>query len=102
MVSNLVPPTDIINQVDYFIYNHENKLFVNDYENPNFVDLWKKYEDLEIHEISKELQKHGLSVLSNLFNSLDFPKSVGFTHFQRIEVDDLYCDSGYEFIDQYS
>jgi hypothetical protein len=34
----------------------------------------------------------------NLFNSLDLCKSLGFTHFQRVEVDDLYSNKGYEYI----
>jgi len=98
LVSNTVPPEDVTKSVDYFLYNHENKLFNKKYENLGHVDLWKRYENLEIHEVSEELQKHGLSVLCNLFNSLDFAKSLGYTHFQRIEVDDLYHDEGYKFM----
>jgi hypothetical protein len=36
----------------------------------------------------------------NLFNSLNLSKSLGFTHFQRIEVDALLSDNGYEYIDK--
>lgn len=98
LVSNTVPPEDIIKSVDYFLYNHENKLFTESYENLNKVNLWKAYDNIIINEITEELQKHGLSVLCNLFNSLDLAKSLGFTHFQRIEVDDLYSETGYEFM----
>jgi hypothetical protein len=36
--------------------------------------------------------------MCNLFNALDLSKSLGYTHFQRIEVDDLFNDDGYEFM----
>lgn len=98
LVSNTVPPEDVIKSVDYFLYNHENKLFSQNFEDVNYCDLWKAFPNIVIHEISEEFQKHGLSVLSNLFNCLDLAKSLGFTHFQRIEVDDLYSQEGYEFM----
>jgi len=98
LISNTVPSKEIISLVDYFIYNHENKLFNYNYEDIKYVDLWKSFPEMVIHEITEEFQKHGLSVLCNLFNGLDFSKSLGFTHFQRIEVDDLYTDESYEFM----
>ena len=67
LVSNTVPPNDVINLVDYFLYNHENKLFSQNFDDINYCDLWKAYPQIVIHEISEEFQKHGLSVLSNLF-----------------------------------
>jgi hypothetical protein len=84
--------------VDYFLYNHENKLFSESYESSNKVNLWKSYDNIVINEITEELQRHGLSVLCNLFNCLDLAKSLGFTHFQRVEVDDLYSEKGHEHI----
>ena len=96
LVSNTVPPSDVIESVEYFFYNHENKLFSQNFNDISYCDLWKSYPQLTIHEISEEFQKHGLSVLSNLFNCLDLAKSLGFTHFQRVEVDDLYSEKGYE------
>lgn len=98
LVSNKVPPQNVIEKVDYFIYNHENKLFKEKYENFNYVDLWKNYEKFTIHEVTPELQKHGLSVMCNLFNSVDLAKSLGYTHFQRLEIDSLFTDEGFEFM----
>lgn len=98
LVSNTVPPEDVIKSVDYFLYNHENKLFSQNFDDVKYCDLWKAFPQIVIHEISEEFQKHGLSVLSNLFNCLDLAKSLGFTHFQRIEVDDLYSQEGYDFM----
>jgi glycosyltransferase involved in cell wall biosynthesis len=98
LITNTIPPQHIIEMTNYLIYNKDNKLFNEKYENVGFVDLWKSYDGMVIHEITEELQRHGLSVMSNLFNSLDFAKSLGYTHFQRIEVDDLFTDEGYEFM----
>jgi len=98
LVSNTIPPSDVVESVEYFLYNHENKLFTQNFEDVNYCDLWKSYPQIVIHEITEEFQKHGLSVLSNLFNCLDLVKSLGYTHFQRIEVDDLYSEQGYEFM----
>jgi len=98
LVSNTIPPKDVINSVDYFLYNHENKLFSQNYDGIGYCDLWKSDPQIVIHEISEEFQKHGLSVLANLFNSLDLAKSLGFTHFQRIEIDGIFSDKAHEFM----
>ena len=94
LVSNSQIPTDVIQSVDYFLYNNENKLFKEKYTDIGLVDLWKSFPQITIHEIHEEFQKHGLSVLCNLFNCLDLAKSLGYTHFQRVEVDDLYSNCG--------
>lgn len=99
LVSNSHIPTDVIQSVDYFLYNKENKLFKENYTDIGLVDLWKSFPQITIHEINEEFQKHGLSVLCNLFNSLDLAKSLGYTHFQRIEVDDLYSNYGLNYMD---
>jgi hypothetical protein len=98
LVSNTIPPKFIIEKVNYFLYNKDNKLFIQDYDDVQLVDLWKGYGNIIIHEITEELQKHGLSVMCNLFNAIDLSKSLGYTHFQRVEVDDLYSNEGYKFM----
>ena len=100
LVSNTIPPNHILELVDYFLYNKENKLFKEKYSNLGLVDLWKAFPQITIHEIHEEFQKHGLSVLCNLFNCLDLSKSLGYTHFQRIEVDDLFSNEGYDFMEK--
>jgi hypothetical protein len=100
LVSNTTPPTEILNLVDHFFYNSENKLFKQKYEETDLVDVWRDLGTFKAHEISSSIQKHGLSVLSNLFNCLDLAKSLGYKHFQRIEVDDLFSDEGYKFMSQ--
>ena len=96
LVSNTIVPEHIIKNVDYHLYNSNNILFEGEYTDSEPVVFWKKVNGLTIYEVINTIQKHGLPVMVNLFNSLDLCKSLGFTHFQRIEVDDLYTDEGYE------
>jgi glycosyltransferase involved in cell wall biosynthesis len=98
LVSNTIVPEHIIKNVDYYLYNSNNILFKGEYTNSEPVVFWKEIGQLTTYEIVNTIQKHGLPVMVNLFNSLDLCKSLGFTHFQRVEVDDLYSNKGYEYI----
>ena len=98
LVSNTIVPEHIIKNVDYYLYNSNNILFKGEYTNSEPVVFWKEIGQLTTYEILNTIQKHGLPVMVNLFNSLDLCKSLGFTHFQRVEVDDLYSNKGYEYI----
>jgi hypothetical protein len=98
LVSNTIVPEHIIKNVDYYLYNSNNILFKGEYTNSEPVVFWKNLGSLTTHEVTNTIQKHGLPVMVNLFNSLDLCKSFGFTHFQRIEVDDLYSEEGYEYM----
>jgi glycosyltransferase involved in cell wall biosynthesis len=98
LVSNTIVPEHIIKNVDYHLYNSNNILFEGEYTNSEPVIFWKNLDGFSTNEIINTIQKHGLPVMVNLFNSLDLSKSFGFTHFQRIEVDDLHSEKGYEYI----
>ena len=98
MVSNTIVPEHILKNVDYYFFNSNNTLFKGEYTNSEPVVFWKNFEGFSTNEIINTIQKHGLPVMVNLFNSLDLSKSLGFTHFQRVEVDDLYNKKGYEYM----
>jgi len=98
LVSNTIVPEHILKNVDYHLYNSKNILFEGEYTNSEPVIFWKNLDSLTTHEVINTIQKHGLPVMVNIFNSLDLCKSLGFTHFQRIEVDDLYSEEGYEYM----
>ena len=98
LVSNTIVPEHIIKNVDYHLYNSNNILFEGEYTNSEPVLFWKNLGGLTAFDVLNTIQKHGLPVMVNLFNSLDLCKSLGFTHFQRIEVDDLYTEEGYEYM----
>jgi glycosyltransferase involved in cell wall biosynthesis len=98
LISNTQIDKNIIENVNYYIYDSNNRLFTNTYTNLPYLDSWKLIGDMYLHDISFSLQKHGLSVLVNLFNVLTYAKSLGYTHFQRFEVDDLYGPESRKYI----
>lgn len=94
LISNTPIDCCIFSKVKYFIYDSRNQLFEENYKNSDdIIDLWCVLDNkgkIAHNIVTKNIQKHGLSVLINLFNSLKFAKNQGYTHFQRIEVDDIY------------
>ena len=98
LVSNTTISEKILEKVDYFIYDSRNQLFEFNYTNIKNVNLFKINEIFELHDIKSGLQKHGLSVLVNLFNSLDIVKNLGYKSFFRVEVDDLFGKISREYI----
>lgn len=98
LISNTIVDKSILAKVNYFVYDSRNQLFEYDYTNIKNVNLFKINDTFEMHDIKSGLQKHGLSVLANLFNSLDMIKNIGYTHFIRVEVDDLFGDLSRKYI----
>lgn len=102
LISNTIVDSQILNKVKYFIYDSRNQLFEETYVNSNeTLDLWCILNDtgtVAHNIVKKNIQKHGLSVLINLFNALKFVKNQGYTHFQRIEVDDIYGERSLSWI----
>lgn len=102
LISNTPVNNKIFNKVKYFIYDSRNQLFEKEYINLNDVlDLWCILDDkgtIAHNIIVENIQKHGLSVLINLFNALKFAKNLGYTHFQRVEVDDIYEEKSLKWI----
>jgi glycosyltransferase involved in cell wall biosynthesis len=99
LISNTKIKSEFLQKVDYFLYDNRNQLFTSDkYSGIRDIDIWKANESFEAHEIKSGLQKHGLSVLINLYNSLNYAKSLGYTHFFRFEVDDEFGKKSREFI----
>lgn len=99
LVSNSKIRSEMLEKVDYFLYDKRNQLFTDGkFTGVRDVDLFKANDVFEAHEIKSGLQKHGLSVLVNIFNSLNYAKSLGYTHFFRFEVDDEFGPISREFI----
>jgi len=90
LVSNTSIKKEILDMVDYHFYDSRNQLFKKDYPGVSDVDFWSNQGHFTVHNLKSGIQKHGLSVLINLFNALDIAKNLGYTHFQRFETDDLY------------
>jgi len=87
LITNSNFDTSLVDDVDYIIYDSNNRLFNKKYNDiGNIVFYWYN-EDYYISLGTPALQRHGLSVLSNLYRSTNFAKSLGYTHFYRIEYD---------------
>lgn len=101
LVSNTTVDKEILNNVNFYLYDKRNQLFQEKYENNDMVVFFKYLVDgIVIHDVVPVIQKHGLSVLINLFNALTYAKAQGYTHFQRFEVDDIFGKKAKQFIKQ--
>lgn len=98
LISNTTIKQSIIDKVDYYFYNNRDILFSEDKFEVDPFKLWKVDDNIEIHEMIFSIQRHGLSVMLNLFTALKISLQLGYTHFQRLEVDDLMSDDGFKFM----
>lgn len=98
LISNTVIPDYIQQKVKYCIHIKENILFSENFDNIPDIILWKHMQGFRINEHVSGMQRHGLSVMVNIFKSLDFAKTLGYDYFQRIEVDALLGPQSWEFI----
>jgi hypothetical protein len=105
LISNTKVSSEILEKVDFFIFDKRNQLFQDTYTNINDVIFSEsifqddKYQ-FTINRVTPGLQRHGLSVLVNLFNSVNLAKSLGYQNFWRIEVDDLFGEKSLDFLKQ--
>jgi glycosyltransferase involved in cell wall biosynthesis len=98
LISNTPLERTLIEMVDYHFYDRRNQLFKKEYPGVIDVDFWTNQGSFTVHNMKSGLQKHGLSVMINLFNALDICKNIGYTHFQRFETDDLYGPDSMDWI----
>lgn len=89
LITNSVLDKSIADRVDYLFYDKSNTLFEGQYLNYEKFYLWSVVNHMRLTTCHVHKQKHGLSVLINLFRSLKLAKDLGYTHFRRIEYDTL-------------
>lgn len=87
LVTNSNFDIKLLDDVNYVLYDKQNKLFKKEYPDTDVIFIWYGDQHKYFSIQNKALQKHGLSVLSNLYHSTNLAKSLGFTHFFRIEYD---------------
>lgn len=87
LVSNSILSEEIQKRVNFFFYDKRNNLFSQQYTNVNKIFYWTDYGDFMVYDTLENLQKHGLSVLINLYNSIKIVKELGYTHFIKMEYD---------------
>ena len=93
LITNTKPSKRVVENCDYLIYDKRNRLLKQNYTGVKDVDFHITMDGFSIHNIKPGVQRHALSVLSNLHNSLVLAKSLGYRFFQRIEVDDMFGES---------
>lgn len=98
VVSNSLVSKKVINRCDYFIYDSRNQLFESKYDEIVYVNFFKRFEHFTVCNLKPGLQRHGLSVLINIHNAVNFAKSLGYENFLRIEADDIFGDDSIEFM----
>lgn len=90
LISNTPANKEILEICDFYIYDKRNQLFKSEYTGVEDVDFFNSGDGFMVHNIKPGLQRHGLSVLVNLFTAIEFVKNMGYTHFRRLECDDLF------------
>lgn len=98
LLSNTIIPPHIQKMVKYCFYDKHNRLFEDNYEGVSLLDIWKGFDKGGIHELEPAFQRHGLSVMINMFNILETCNHLGYTHFQRLEVDTLFGEKSWEYM----
>lgn len=88
LISNTPVPKETIERLDLYLYDSENRLFSDNVNAPNIV-LYLENDHFRKDEVVNGMQRHGLSVLRNMTKALKVARVYGYTHFHRLEVDDL-------------
>lgn len=74
LVSNTIVNENILKYCKYYLYDSNNRLFQEIFEDVKDINIWKIMDSFKVNEHTSGLQKHGLSVLINLFNALKMAK----------------------------
>jgi hypothetical protein len=87
LISNTELSKEIQEKTNFFFYDKRNRLFESEYTNVNRVYYWIDCGHFVLYDTIENSQKHGLSVLINLNNSVRILKELGYTHFIKMEYD---------------
>lgn len=98
LISNTQVDSETLKLSDYYFYDKRNQLFKGEYTNVPEVRFWVSKGQFTVYTVKSGVQRHGLSVLINLFNALHYCKRLGYTHFQRFETDDLFGEGSMDWI----
>lgn len=87
LVTNSKFDQSLTDKVDYILYDSNNRLFRKEYKDIGHIVFYWINDEYYISLGTPAYQRHGLSVLSNLYHTTNLAKSLGYTHFYRIEYD---------------
>ena len=96
LVSNTTIPKEIQEKVDYCLYDSNNTFFSENWVFPEIYIVQSNLGGATIQDIFPLLQPHGLSVMINLFNAVKIGKSLGYTHFEKLEYDPLFSQTSFD------
>jgi hypothetical protein len=99
LISNTIVDPNILKKVNFYLYDQRNQLFEDTYNNYSKTVLWRECGNFIVYDIVPGLQRHGLSVLINLFNAVHLASILGYEFFQRFEADDLMGPKSLDFVD---
>lgn len=97
LVTNTPVEREIVAELDHLLFDSENRLF-DDTMEAKHISLIKTLNGMRVVEVVKGVQRHGLSVLRNLKMALKMADAYGYTHFHRVEVDDLMGEASIDFV----
>lgn len=98
VVSNSKLNKETIEKVDNYLYISSAPFFGNDYTNIPEIDFWFGGDFFSVHHIMPSYQRYGLSLLRNLFSTLDLSKSLGYEYFFYFEGDNFFGENSLQFI----
>lgn len=98
LISNTTIPIQIQNKVDYCLYDSNNHFFSNDWEFSELFVIKSSISGGDIQDVFPKLQPHGLSVMINIFNAVNLGKSLGYTHFEKLEYDPLFSEEAFNYL----
>jgi FkbM family methyltransferase len=99
LIGNSIVDKEILEQIDHYFYSKETPLFSEIYTSLTLVNfiLYRQSEGVIYNDFTESHQQHGLPILINLFNCLNFLKSKGYQHFYRIEGDSILSENAIPF-----
>lgn len=99
LIGNSIVDKEILEQIDHYFYSKETPLFSEIYTGLTLVNfiLYRQSEGVIYNDFTESHQRHGLPILINLFNCLNFLKSKGYQHFYRIEGDSILSENAIPF-----
>ena len=101
LVSNSRLTPETINKANYYLYISDAIWFSDSYTDILEYDFWFGVDGVggfELHHFLPSYQKYGLSVLRNIFTSLDLSKSLNYDSFFFVNGDNYYGDISIDFI----
>lgn len=98
IVANSKIKSETLNKCDYYLFISDAIFFGDNYSNIPEIDFWFGCDKFDVHHFMPSYQRYGLSVLRNLFTSLDLAKSFGYDSFFLFTGDNYFGDKSIEFI----